>query len=122
MAPAATMRQAAVAEKEEDVEFDDYDQDDEDAMEEDGRAARALPVPQIVSPALVRTRALRRPQQLGPRLQPRQLRLPPRLWRSGTGPAAMWEPRTPHTAIFCRDLLTSNFGWVFGLNRMLNFD
>ncbi|KAK3145712.1 hypothetical protein QOZ80_3BG0256460 [Eleusine coracana subsp. coracana] len=56
MAAAAAMRQGAVAEEEEDVEFVDYDQDDEDAMEEDGRAARALPVPQIVSPALVRTR------------------------------------------------------------------
>lgn len=52
------MRQAAVAvaEEEQDVEFVDYDLDDEEAMEEDGRAARALPVPQIVSPALVRTR------------------------------------------------------------------
>ncbi|CAN6322207.1 unnamed protein product [Urochloa humidicola] len=47
---------AAAAVEEEDVEFVDYDQDDEDAMEEDGRAARALPVPHIVSPAVVRTR------------------------------------------------------------------
>ncbi|NP_001150263.1 RNA-binding protein 8A [Zea mays] len=44
------------AEEEGDVEFADYDLDDEDAMEEDGRAARALPVPRIVSPAVVRTR------------------------------------------------------------------
>ncbi|KAJ1293058.1 hypothetical protein BS78_01G039200 [Paspalum vaginatum] len=50
---AATGRAAA---GEDDVEFVDYDQDDEDAMEEDGRAARALPVPHIVSPAVVRTR------------------------------------------------------------------
>ncbi|CAN6297328.1 unnamed protein product [Urochloa humidicola] len=47
---------AAAADEEENVEFVDYDQDDEDAMEEDGRAARALPVPHIVSPAVVRTR------------------------------------------------------------------
>ncbi|TVU44477.1 hypothetical protein EJB05_03920, partial [Eragrostis curvula] len=47
------MRQEGMAE---DEEFVDYDQDDEDAMEEDGRAARALPVPHIVSPAVVRTR------------------------------------------------------------------
>ncbi|CAN6308795.1 unnamed protein product [Urochloa humidicola] len=47
---------AAAADEVEDVEFVDYDQDDEDAMEEDGRAARALPVPHIVSPAVVRTR------------------------------------------------------------------
>lgn len=49
----AAMGRAAAGE---DVEFVDYDQDDEDAMEEDGRAARALPVPRIVSPAVVRTR------------------------------------------------------------------
>lgn len=51
----AAMGRAAAAE-EGDVEFVDYDQDDEDAMEEDGRAAGALPVPRIVSPAVVRTR------------------------------------------------------------------
>ncbi|XP_062212792.1 RNA-binding protein Y14B-like [Phragmites australis] len=51
---AAAMGRAAAAV--EDVEFLDYDQDDEDAMDEDGRAARALPVPHIVSPAVVRTR------------------------------------------------------------------
>ncbi|KAL6638105.1 hypothetical protein ACP70R_025677 [Stipagrostis hirtigluma subsp. patula] len=55
VAAAAAMRRAA-AEEGEDVEFVDYDQDDEDAMDEDGRAARALPVPHIVSPAVVRTR------------------------------------------------------------------
>jgi RNA-binding protein 8A len=52
----AAMGRAAAADEEEDVEFVDYDQDDEDAMEEDGRAVRALPVPHIVSPAVVRTR------------------------------------------------------------------
>ena len=51
----AEMGRAAAVE-EGDVEFVDYDQDDEDDMEEDGRAARALPVPRIVSPAVVRTR------------------------------------------------------------------
>nr|CAB3497744.1 unnamed protein product [Digitaria exilis] len=50
----AAMRRAAAAD--EDMEFVDYDQDDEDAMEEDGRSTRALPVPHIVSPAVVRTR------------------------------------------------------------------
>ncbi|KAL6894310.1 hypothetical protein ACP4OV_008408 [Aristida adscensionis] len=55
---AAAMRRAAWEEEEgEDVEFVEYDQDDEeDAMDEDGRAARALPVPHIVSPAVVRAR------------------------------------------------------------------
>jgi len=55
-AAAAAMGRAAAADEQEDVEFVDYDQDDEDAMEEDGPAARALPVPHIVSPAVVRTR------------------------------------------------------------------
>jgi RNA-binding protein 8A len=55
-AAAAAMGRAAAADEQEDVEFVDYDQDDEDAMEEDGPAARALPVPNIVSPAVVRTR------------------------------------------------------------------
>jgi RNA-binding protein 8A len=55
MAAAAAIRLAEV-EGEENVEFIDCDQDDDDAMEDDGYAGRALPVPQIVSPALVRTR------------------------------------------------------------------
>ena len=45
----AEMGRAAAVE-EGDVEFVDYDQDDEDAMEEDGRAVRALPVPRIAAP------------------------------------------------------------------------
>ncbi|KAL6638106.1 hypothetical protein ACP70R_025678 [Stipagrostis hirtigluma subsp. patula] len=58
----------AAAEKE-DAELVDYDQDDEDAMEEDGRAARALPVAHIG--------------------QPRPLRLPLRRRRPRTRPAAL---------------------------------
>ncbi|PAN44400.1 hypothetical protein PAHAL_9G039900 [Panicum hallii] len=56
MVAVAAMGRAAAADEEEDVEFVEYDQDDEDAMEEDGPAARALPVPHIVSPAVLRTR------------------------------------------------------------------
>lgn len=48
----AAMGTSAAAE---DVEFVDFDQDDDDDQA-GGRAARALPVPHIVSPAVVRTR------------------------------------------------------------------